>query len=103
MVKTPEELKAQWPGSEDAPSGRTSFPSLGPRMPLCQRGDLDKMTLELLFALSLSANGRDLKPDDTVGTIFLGWCFSCFSHSALGPEILLPLIAIIVSDKIVEC
>lgn len=61
------------------------------------------MILELLFILSQAANGRDLGPDDMVGTIFLGWYFSCFSHSTIWADTFLLEIAIIVLHKIVEC
>lgn len=47
--------------------------------------------------------GRDLRPDDMAGTIFLDWYFSCFSHDTIWPDIFLLEIAIIVLHKIVEC
>lgn len=74
-----------------------------PRMPICQGRASKKVIGELLFTLSQSSNGRDLKPDDMVGTIFLGWHFACFSHYAIWPETFLLEIAIIILDKLVEC
>lgn len=64
------------------------------------------MILELFFfffTLSRSANRRDLRPADMVGTIFLGWYFSCFSHDTIWPDLFLLEIAITVLHKVVEC
>lgn len=52
------------------PPPQVGLPLSDPWLPLCQRKGLDKMIPELLFTLSRSANGRDLKPDDTAGQYF---------------------------------